>query len=107
LIDLEHYQGGKLEDGLALPYNVWPRYLLYLCDWGLATTTCIDARSGNLYHVYPDEQEGYYRIQLAARSLADWLTMWLADRLVDKSSEIEKRLREIPRDISLRQVFEG
>ena len=108
LIDLEHFQNrGKPEDALKLPDRVWPRYFLYLCDWGLATTTCIDAHSGYIYDVYPDEQERYYNVQPVAPFLEGWLTLWLQDQLVDKNNETKNQRGDTPGNISLRQVFEG
>lgn len=108
LIQLEDYESDvKPGISLALSDTVWPRYLLYLCDWGFATTSCIDARSGYVFDIYPGERNGYYIIQLHTYSLKNWLELWLEDRLQDTEEHLTPQEKGTLGDIHVRKVFEG
>jgi hypothetical protein len=62
-------QGERLE----LPETVWPRYLLYLCDWDWAAASCIYCQAGQVFLVHPSEENLYYAIELQSPSLELWL----------------------------------
>jgi hypothetical protein len=96
LIELEDYEQ-LIEPGesVELPDTVWPHYLLYLCDWEWATASCMDCSTGQVFLVHPGERAGYYRLELQAHSLVDWLELWLRGGLkYDGAKEWLKRLAE-------------
>jgi hypothetical protein len=92
MIELETYKKAvRSKRPLEFPDTAWPRYLLYLCDWGFATTSCLDAKTGQVFHVYPSTRDKYYKLKLQAASLEDWLGLWLKGRLKDKGKYIKSR----------------
>jgi SMI1 / KNR4 family (SUKH-1) len=74
---------------LELPETVWPRYLLYLCDWDWAAASCIDCQTGQVFLVHPSEENLYYVIEPQARSLEEWLELWLQGELKYEREEPE------------------
>jgi hypothetical protein len=62
LIDLEDY-GQAMGLPIVLPEAVWPRALLYLCDWGEAVISCVDCQTGNVYGCAPGEQNLTYQFE--------------------------------------------
>jgi hypothetical protein len=85
-IDLELYTStSSVHDSIDLPNTVWPRYLLYLCDWDCATTSCLDAATGRVYLCRPSRTESRsFTLLLEAPSLRVWLELWLAGELKNK-----------------------
>lgn len=99
LIDLETYTWWA--DTLELPDTVWPRTMLYLCDWGWGTSFCIDCQTGKVYLKFPGERDLHYRLKLQATSLEEWFEQWLQDEL-----KYEPPKTETPElDISDLQLF--
>lgn len=86
LIDLEAYTStSSVDDPIDLPDTVWPRYLLYLCDWDCATASCLDAATGCIYLCRPSRADSRsFTLLLEAPSLWVWLELWLAGELKNK-----------------------
>ena len=91
LIDLELYApASSVHDPIDLPNTVWPRYLLYLCDWDCATTSCLDAATGRVYLCHPSRTESRsFTLVQEAPSLWTWLELWLAGELKNKGQYIK------------------
>ena len=64
-------------DSLLLPYEVWPRHLLRICDMGCVQEVCIDPQE-RLFLAAASEYDGKYLLfRMAAPSLEQWLEDWL------------------------------
>jgi hypothetical protein len=78
LIDLSASQQ-PIEFGkpFDLPDTMWPRFLLYLCDWGDAMVSCLDCETEYVFLVCMGERYRTYVFELHAFSLQEWLERWL------------------------------
>lgn len=108
LIDLEaSISTGPVYDAIDLPDTVWPRYLLYLCDWGCATTSCLDAATGNVYLCRPSAIDTRsFGLLFEAPSLQEWLELWLAGNLLHNGEYIRDPREPIDeREIVVQQYY--
>ncbi|MGH2497866.1 MAG: SMI1/KNR4 family protein [Ktedonobacteraceae bacterium] len=82
-IDLADYEWQKppvgsinTNDYLFLPYEVWPRHLLRICDMGCVEEVCIDPQE-RLFLAAASEYDGKYLLLRLAPSFEQWLEDWL------------------------------
>lgn len=71
-LDLEQYekQHGTPKK-LYLDTSLWPKHLIFLCDWGCGFFSFLHAKTGHVY--YFGEDYLFYQ----AGSLEEWLERWL------------------------------
>ncbi|GCE07185.1 SMI1/KNR4 family protein [Dictyobacter aurantiacus] len=91
IIEIEDYAVSLVVgDSFDLFENSWPRYFLYLCDWGYATTSCLDAATGHVYLHRPSTKASHnMTFLLEAPSLEAWFELWLSGDLKDKGQYIK------------------
>ncbi len=91
LIELEEYASFlDAHDSIDFPETVWPRSLLYLCDWSYATTSCLDATTGRVYLCRPSfKRSRYSTLLLEASQLGVWLELWVEGDLKDNGQYIK------------------
>ncbi|MDQ2904862.1 MAG: SMI1/KNR4 family protein [Chloroflexota bacterium] len=83
LVDLEQYQHSSADGApLELPDTVWPRFLLYLCDWGEAKVSCLDCTTGSIFLVHMGKKRHTYVLEPQAPSLYTWWEQWLEEKPV-------------------------
>jgi hypothetical protein len=88
LIDLEQYRNGNADGApVELPDTVWPRFLLYLCDWGEAQVSCLDCASEHIFLVHMGKKRHTYVLKLQAPSLQAWWEQWLEEKLAREPEE--------------------
>lgn len=81
LVDLEQYERAIWPDSLLeLPETVWPRFMLYLCDWGEANVSCLDCVTGHVLLVRMGEKYRRYVLEMQASSSQAWWEQWLAEK---------------------------
>lgn len=107
MIDLETYITGPVYDATDFPDTDWPRYLLYLCDWDCATTSCLDAVTGNVYLCRPSATDSRaFSLLLEAPSLQEWLELWLAGNLLHNGEYIKDPREQIDeREIRILSLY--
>ena len=79
LIELEEYE--QQGEPVELPDTLWPRSLLYLCDWDWGAASSIESKTGRIYLRLSGERHLHYRLELQAHSLEEWLEQWLHGEL--------------------------
>lgn len=82
LIDLAQYAlqwrlGKSMAEYLILPYGIWPKQLLSLCDLGCCREACLDVKSGIIVCTAPTSNEQYV-VRLLSPSVERWLEQWLS-----------------------------
>lgn len=82
-IDLADYKWQKppvgsvnTNDYLFLPYKVWPRHLLRICDMGCVEEICVDPQE-RLFLAAASKYDGKYLLLRLDSSLEQWLEDWL------------------------------
>lgn len=79
-IDLVEYTGQLAEQGirvnLELPYGVWPRYLLPICDMGCVQQACVDSEE-RMFHVGALESDNVYWLYQMPWTFEEWLWRWV------------------------------
>jgi len=79
LIQFEEYE--RQGEPVELPETMWPRFMLYLCDWDWGAVSCIECKTGRVYLRLPSEENLQYRLELQAYSLEEWFEQWLRGEL--------------------------
>jgi hypothetical protein len=109
LIELEQYEHASGSDApLELPDTLWPRSMLYLCDWGQGDISCIDCVTGRVFLVHMGAKSHRFVLELQAPSLREWWEQWLAERLCDElwKQQYAERLQAIQHSSSLNDDFD-
>jgi len=74
LVDMTAYQWQSRR--ILLPYDVWPKQFIPLCDLGDQVEVCID-QSGRVFYWGPSSSEGMFQFSDRAISLEQWIEMWI------------------------------
>src|SRR5258708_39064226 len=77
---------------LELPDTVWPRSMLYLCDWGEANVSCIDCVTKRVFLVHMAEKYHRYVLAPQAFSLQEQWEQCLAENQHEEKQGLQNRM---------------
>lgn len=95
----EHIQ---IDGTLCLSEEIWPLSMIYLCDWGNGTISCLDIQNDKVYVRSPIEYTNNYHFELQSSSLLAWFEQWVAGEMNYEPARLYMLKQLSPSDVKVR-----